>query len=316
MRAAGGTAACRRRGRVRVRLAALLALLLSMAPALARAGAPEWHAFASFLIPGLGQTIQEDYGAGATHFGAYLVMARQYTILTEQDDFIESEDRVDEDEHVIRTNRTTFYADLYATGLTNLMFYSSYAAYRDQRQAETNVGYTTPAPRESIGDLALSPFSWTYLKRPTTFLPLLIPLIAVLTPPSDEQLLIEPDDSISREEMAAWFFAQHGMVAVGEESFFRGVLNNGLSDSLGPTWGLGTSAVIFGAAHIGSPQPTTPLLATFFGLYLGWLHQQNGYQAGQGVAIHYWWNVLVSLSMLAEREQTREITLFSWGTRF
>ena len=297
-------------------LGLFLAGFLAGLPGSARAGAPEWHAFASFIIPGLGQTIQGDYVTGGVHFGSTLVMARQYTILTERDDFIEPEDRVDEDRKVILTNRTTFTADLYATGLINLQFYSAYAAYRDQRNIESNAGYETPAPEESAADLALAPFRWEHLSRPTVWLPLLIPLYAVLTPASDEQFLFEPDDSISRDEMAAWFFVQHEMVAVGEESFFRGILNNGLSSSLGPGWGLGTSSLLFGAAHIGAPDGNTPVFATLFGLYVGWLQQENEYRIGQGIAIHYWWNVLVSLSMLAERDNPGQMNLFMYQSRF
>ncbi|MCZ6552543.1 MAG: CPBP family intramembrane metalloprotease [SAR324 cluster bacterium] len=285
-------------------------------PGVAQAADPEWTAAGSFFIPGLGQAFQEEYTAAGIQFGAYLVMANQYLLLIENDDYIEPEDRVDGKRNVIRTNRTTFTADLYGTGLLNLQFYSAFSAYRDGRDSLDNAGYSTPAPQETVEELALSPFRWKYLSRPTTFLPLLLPLYLALTPPSDEQFLLEPDDSISREEIAAWTFAQQGMVAVGEESFFRGVLNNGFSDSLGPGWGLAASSTAFGAVHIGRAGQATPAVAGLFGAYVGWMQQRNGYRIGEGVALHYWWNVLISLSMLHKRESDRQLTLFAYYMRF
>jgi membrane protease YdiL (CAAX protease family) len=293
-----------------------LALALTGWPETARAVSPELNAVASFFIPGLGQAANGDYDAGAIQFGAALVLARQSVILGEKDDYIPPEDRLDEDNNEIRLNRTSFFADLYSIASLDLQFYSSFSAYRDARLALDNAGYATRAPRETITDLMVAPFRWEFLSRPTTFVPLLIPLYLVLTPADEERLIFAPDRSISREEMAAWFFVQQGGVAIGEEAFFRGVLNNGLSSRFGDTVGLLGSSAAFGLAHIGLPGQANALTAGLFGLYLGWLHQRNGYEIGEGVAIHFWWNFLLSLAMLAEREEARQIVLYTYYARF
>jgi membrane protease YdiL (CAAX protease family) len=180
---------------------------------------------------------------------------------------------------------------------------------------ENRAGYATPPPTESLGDLALAPFRWEYLSRPTTFLPLLIPLYYALSPATSEQLIFAPDDSISRNELRGIYFITHEMVAVGEESFFRGFLNNGLSDYLGPGFGLLTSSAIFGVAHTGTGGTADALSATLFGGYLGFIQQGNEYRIGQGVALHFWWNFLVTLAFLRERQELR-VNLFTYQIRF
>ena len=34
------------------------------------------------------------------------------------------------------------------------------------------------------------------------------------------------------------------------------------------------------------------------GAYLGWMHQRNGFQIGEGVALHYWINVLAGIAAI------------------
>ncbi len=54
---------------------------------------------------------------------------------------------------------------------------------------------------------------------------------------------------------------------VGEEMFFRAVLQASLGDWLGRIWGLGLASLLFGLLHpISVPYM---VLATFLGLYLG-----------------------------------------------
>jgi hypothetical protein len=295
-------------------IAVLAALLLPAVPA--RAVIPELNAAASLLLPGLGQAANGDYGAGAFQFGAALVLVQQYSVLVEKDDYVDPDDRLNSRDNEIEINRTSFYADFYGSAVLNLQFYSSFSAYRDARQAVNNEGYGTPAPAESIADLALAPFNWEFLSRPTTFVALAIPLYVALSPVDDERLLYDPEPPLTRGEMRAGFALQFEGVAIGEEAFFRGVLNNGLSSGLGPAWGLLASSTIFGLAHSGSPGQATALGAGLFGLYLGWLHQRNDYQIGQGVALHFWWNFLVAATSLAQREEGAHVTLFTYVGRF
>jgi hypothetical protein len=278
---------------------------------------PEWAAVGSTLLPGVGQMANGDYGTGAFQLTLSFALARQYIILTEQPEYLDRRDRVDSRNYFIEINKTSFEADLYGSALTNLTFYSAYAAYRDARNARNNEGYTTPAPRESLGDLAIAPYRWEYLRRPTTFIPIAAALYFALTPPDDDRYVYQPDRTVTRDTLRKGALVQSEMVGVGEEAFFRGFLNNGLSDSLGPGWGLVTSSAIFGLAHEGVGNQATIAQAMLFGLYLGWLQQRNDYDIGEGVAIHFWWNFLVSLGTLKERRaKEQEVQLLHVTWRF
>ncbi|MDH4224077.1 MAG: CPBP family intramembrane metalloprotease [Deltaproteobacteria bacterium] len=276
---------------------------------------PGYAAMGSLLIPGLGQSLNEEYGWGLVHFGAYMALGNNYFMLVENPLYMDPRDRVDPNKPIIHMNRTTFEADMYGTALLDLEFYSSFAAYRDARQGMGNAGYNTPAPEESLGDLVISPFRWEFLSRPTTFIPLLFPLYLLSQPLDKEQHVIVPDVTITRDDMTKGYFVMHNMVAVGEEAFFRGVLNNSLSHSLGPGWGLAASSLLFGLAHEGVAGQATIAGAALFGGYLGALQQSNDYKIGEGVAIHFWWNFLISLSMLRERPGAT-VQLFTYEARF
>lgn len=295
-------------------LAAALALLPPARPAM---GAdPEGVAAASFLFPGLGQGLNDDWPAAGAHFGLYLVFANQYYKGIEHPDYIPWDEREDTTTNTLRINRQSAITDFYGAAAGNIMLYSSFAAYRDARQMPENLaGYSTPPPAESLGDLSLAPFRWEYLSRPTTFIPLLIPLYYALSPATSGQLIYAPDDSISRNELRGLAFFTHEMVAVGEESFFRGFLNNSLSDYLGPGFGLVTSSAIFGVAHTGTGGTADAASASLFGGYLGYIQQSNEYRIGQGVALHFWWNFIVTLAFLRERQEVN-VNLFTYEVRF
>lgn len=294
----------------------MIALALLFAPGGAAAVNPELNAVASALLPGLGQAVNGDFVEGGLQFGASVVLATNYVRLIEDERFIEFDDRVDERNKLIRTNRTTFEATLYGAALVNLSFYSAFGAYRDARLKLNNEGYETPAPTESLAELAAAPFNPEYLARPTTWVPLIFPLLFALTKPDDDRYLFQPDNTISRDELRIGYAGVHEMVAVGEEAFFRGILNNGFSSSLGEAYGLGVSSALFGLAHDGSPGQSSALGAGLFGLYVGYLQQLNGYRIGQGVAIHFWWNLLVTLGMLKERAPDQVVRLTGFYLRF
>lgn len=64
------------------------------------------------------------------------------------------------------------------------------------------------------------------------------------------------------------------LAGLGEELLFRGVLQAGLSEWLGPAGGLLLASLLFGLAHCITPAYL--VLATLMGLYMGLLYQWSG----------------------------------------
>ena len=255
---------------------------------------PILAAAASVIVPGLGQALQRDWGPAAAHFSVFAVSLGTAFHYEDKPDFLDDDVRyaVPDREPV---NRTTLRRDFALRLATDTMMYSSFAAYRDGRE-RNNSGYRTPAPKETLSDLALSPFRWQYLSRPTTFIPIGLQAIAVFASKNGYAIDRAPD--VSKRDLHVYNFTANEFTAVGEEGFFRGVLNNELSNRWGNGWGLASSSLLFGLAHTGEGNTANILQATAAGAYLGWVHQRNDFQVGEGVAIHYWINVLAGIAAI------------------
>ena len=252
---------------------------------------PSMAAAASVIIPGLGQAAQGDYTTAAEHFSLFAVALGAGIHYQNQPDFLQDEDRYQHEREII--NQTTLRRDFALRIATDTALYSSFAAYRDGRSRDTRY-YRTPAPKESLSDLAFAPFKWEYLSRPTTFIPLGIQLIAAA---SDRYGVYRAPD-VSTNALYAYELTANEFTAVGEEGFFRGFLNNELSNQWGNGWGLAGSSAIFGLAHSGQGQTANVFQAGLAGAYLGWVQQRNNFQIGEGVAIHYWVNVIAGIAAI------------------
>lgn len=312
-----GARAARRTGAGTLGVMLALGVVLAGAPGAAAAEpSPEMAAAASLFLPGLGQALQGNYGEGGLQGALFLGALWQEVRFESDPDFIPVEDREDPVTGNILTNAATHQADFFYFAVQNLAFYSAFAAYRDGRAAAADGGDATPGPRESFAELALAPFQGEYLFRPVTLAALLLPLYIALSPRDDGRVLYQPTDGITPEQIAAADMGIHFGVAIGEEAFFRGVLNTGLSERLGRWWGLAASSLLFGLSHQGSAGQATAASATGFGAFLGYLQQENGYDIRQGIAIHFWWNFLVSLGLLDNQEKTATVPLLYVAFRF
>jgi hypothetical protein len=271
----------------------LMALFLFITNSASADPAEPWlKGFASVIVPGAGQASNGDYGDAALHFGVFAVSVYGAIHYSDKNDYLDADQRYDQDNNREFINNTTLRYDYAARLATDTALYSGYAAYRDARQRD-NSGFRTPAPRESLGDLAKAPFSFNYLARPTTFIPLAIEAALLYhDKDSKDAYGIYRAKDVSERDLHVFNLTANEMTAVGEEAFFRGFLNNEFSSRYGDSAGLVTSSVIFGLAHTGQGQTANALQATAAGFYFGWLHQKNGYEAGEGAALHYWFNVL------------------------
>ena len=264
------------------------ACLLALATPASGEGTHPWAGLGSLFIPGLGQAAQDRYGAAAAHGGLWLGSGIASASLAERDDYLDADQRSSESERDLFYNRTTYYADLLGSVSADTALYSSYDAYYG--------GEGEPA-----GSLLAAPFRPHYLARSTTWLPLLM-RTALIFHETDDEWAIVTDDSISPGEIAAANTLRYGGVAVGEEAFFRGVVNQQFSQAWGPWAGVPASAAVFGLAHTGRAGTADVAGASLFGLYLGTLHVRNGYRLGEGVALHFWWNFLTALDYLRSGE--------------
>jgi len=268
---------------------------LGVCPAAARAQtSPTLAAFASAIIPGLGQASNGNYEEAAAHFGIFALSLSTALYYEHKPDFLSDDARYHEGNREY-INQTTLRRDFALRFATDTALYSSFGAYRDGRQRDHRV-YRTPAPKESLSDLALAPFSWEFLSRPTTFIPLALQAWAVSR--SQGAYGIYRGHDVSTRDLHLYNVTANEFTAVGEEGFFRGFLNTEFSDRWGNGWGLAWSSLLFGVAHTGQGQTANAVQASIAGAYLGWIQQRNGFEIGEGVALHYWINVLAGIAAI------------------
>ena len=298
------------RSRARVARRALVYLAISCALGIRPAAAlaetsPTLAAFASAIVPGLGQASNGDYETAAAHFGIFALSLSTALYYEHKPDFLSDSVRYDEAGNREFINQTTLRRDFALRLATDTALYSSFSAYRDGRQRDERV-YRTPAPKESLADLALAPFSLEFLSRPTTFIPLAVQAWAASR---KNGYAIYWGQDVSARDLHIYNASANEFTAVGEEGFFRGFLNNEFSDRWGNGWGLTWSSLLFGVAHTGQGQTANALQASVAGAYLGWINQRNGFQIGEGVALHYWINVIAGISAIRNGGSAPLLTL-------
>jgi membrane protease YdiL (CAAX protease family) len=211
-------------------------------------------------------------------------------------------------------------------GLQNLWLYGIFASYRDARLARGDLGARYPVAREQLSELLFAPFNPRVLKSPWVWagLPALLGG-AVGLGVLFNHLSGEPATQMTRsltDGGGVQFFGKHygagaGValgetynlslflpVGIGEEAAFRGVIQAGLSETPLDLWGgWAVGSVIFGALHTlnfvgkenGAREAALAVpYITLTGSYLGFLYIHSRFSLAQGVALHFWYDFLLS----------------------
>lgn len=140
---------------------------------------------------------------------------------------------------------------------------------------------------EKPTELLEAPINFNYLGRWTTLVPLALGagVFFMVTPNrSDDTTAASLDD--------AFYSGSVGyLTGVGEEAVFRGFLLPVLYQYTGDQkLTLGLSSLIFALSH--GLKVSHFVTAFFFGLYSGWLVQENNWSIGEVTFIHSWWDVM------------------------
>jgi membrane protease YdiL (CAAX protease family) len=197
-------------------------------------------------------------------------------------------------------------------------------AYADATFEEQRAQQALYVPLDTPAELALAPFNASVIGEPDVWIGTLvstaigIAVSAAIGEPLDTDHLGEDANLFGQQFDPALGYPLGGAVgaglfshvAVGEESIFRGLLQSGMAREADPTTGWIGSSIVFGAAHapnaLALPQnrreaylligvPTITLLGT----YLGASYRRHDYSLAAPVAIHFWYNFLLSATFFA-----------------
>jgi membrane protease YdiL (CAAX protease family) len=188
--------------------------------------------------------------------------------------------------------------DLARITLVNVCFIELYSTY--QSLHEKAFGINKVHMESSIPDLMLSPFKPKYLTSPWVFIPPLLGAgITYLSTKHGQPLSSVEHISMLNADftpgqatrvVAGFNAPRYVMVASGEEMFFRGMLLTELTERTSPTIAVVSSSVLFGLWHVPYNGWTNGLGATVVGLYLGYRYESNGYDLGETIATHFWFD--------------------------
>lgn len=249
----------------------------------------------SFFIPGFGSAIAGDYLNATKYFGYALtgLAIVQYTQI-QIDDF--------NNNYSGRFHNLRDLQAMYNIGyrmVKHSMLLSNYDAFLNRVKAYQADGQYLFLPKEqNINSILQAPFKFEYLKRWTTIIPFALAMGVGVSEfnrnPRPSRFELRPIDGATSSYISY-------VAGTGEEAFFRGwvypVLYQNTNSLLisNAVQGLG-----FGYAH--GPEPYIQLL---FGFYSGWLTSNNGFDLGESIFIHSWWDFWV---ITAEYVRSRSFT--------
>jgi len=271
---------------------------------------PRSAAGLSLLCPGCGQVYLHEPGKGAAMLAVTAGLVASGVLLLRDAGSVSLDGPS-------TSKKAPIGLDL-ATAGQNLWFYSIFDAYRDARVLRGDVGYSFAITRERLPDLITAPFKPRVLKSPWVWAGVPLALIAGIgvsalaaggdlsNSPSifDVRQINFLGHNYSRGTGFALgegaFATLFGPVGVGEESLFRGLIQTEMEERFGTGWGIATASAIFGTVHLVNfgQDPKEALVAVptiaVIGSALGLAYVHTGHKLETGVAMHFWYDFLLS----------------------
>lgn len=252
----------------------------------------------SLLLPSFDQWWEGQHGAAGAYLGTWFV---GFNLMSNASQQANSLDRDFDDFNDLKRQ--------YAYGTQLMMFAGELSAYQSfrtamkTRQSDGEYNFLKETD-ETTGDLLLAPFAFSEVLKPTTFIPLV--LLTGLVIANHNSGSHEPGDFTFGD--GAFTAGISYNAGVGEEALFRGYLMPVMREGFGSNfWSNATTAVLFGAAHLGSNK--LPIIQTLGGFYLGWLTQRNGWSLRQAIFLHTWWDVIAIGAQVASTKDGGTIRL-------
>lgn len=249
----------------------------------------------SFVLPGLDQFIEGQWGYGAGYAAAFWAgVAGQVQQFDELEALVESkrfkalsdEEQANELKYSEVARRMMLASQLSLAAGS----FSAYHSFRTAVRSQQPLGrFAFLKHEESLSDLLLAPFQFSYLKRPSTYVPLLA-ITAVWLLASE----VPSENYVQRQLNTSDAFysgAFSYLAGTHEEALFRGYLMPAMRESFSNDfWSNTLTSLVFAAAHLSTVQ--VPVTQFLLGWHLGRVTQKNGWQLGEAIFIHAWWDVI------------------------
>ncbi len=189
--------------------------------------------------------------------------------------------------------------------------FSAYHSFRSAVRTRQPLGqFGFLKKEETTDELLLAPFRFSFVKRPTTYIPIIgVALLAGLQLSNQTNGAFENNGfNVSDAGFAGGFSYLAG---THEEALFRGYLMPVTMEAWGSEfWSNTATALIFSLAHISGDNPV-PWPQFTLGWYLGYLTQKNDWTLAESIFVHTWWDVVAfTATYLDESKDPRYKTYY------
>ncbi|MBP9708913.1 MAG: CPBP family intramembrane metalloprotease [Oligoflexales bacterium] len=273
-----------------------------------------WPPLASFFLPGFDQWWEGQYTEAAIYSGV-AIGGLSYTSwnleLYEKSnrDFIDNDK---EDEETVSNKDNHLRKAMFGTQTYMLMgSLSSYQSFRLAVNTQRPTGkfkFLDPQKEESLDTLLKAPFEFKFLKRSSTYVPLLIAagLMSLQLAAYDREEFRYSNlgsDDVFFSASTSYF------AGTNEEAFFRGYMLPASYQAMGDFfWSNTLTSGVFALAHYPSVQ--VPVAQFFLAWYFGSVTRSNNWMISEAIFIHTWWDVIIFLGMYQlEKKQSHELAM-------
>ena len=263
-----------------------------------------WAPAVSVLLPGFDQWRQQEYSAAATYSGLWLggglLAASAKDAIEGRGDTEEQTDKAGIDTRI--DSRDEQYRRYMLGGQLSFAAgsYSALHAFRGAVESRRENGqYEFLKENVTVRDTVLAPFDFSYLARPTTYIPLgLMGALAVASARSEAEGYEKV--ALRGSDYAFGGVFSH-LAGTHEEALFRGWMMPLMREYVaGDTASNAAQSLLFAVAHLGTN--STPIPQLLLGYHLGYVTQRNGWTLGEAAFIHTWWDVFNFLALYSRRE--------------
>ncbi len=233
----------------------------------------------SYMYPGFGQVLNGQWGFAASYFSIQYGLRQVYKKLD--------------------TSNSLDIFDYKVIPFKGAMFLSDMSAYHSFQYAVTEHPEDFPfiTKRDSLIDISLAPFKFSFLKRKSTYIPLLIALAM------GTYNTLQKVEHYSTVKSLAVSTSLSYLAGTGEEMTYRGWLLPATHYyTKSPAWSNIISSTIFGAVHYNESNKF-PIFQALMGGYLAHLTQKNGYSLQESIFLHAWWDVIIMSSLMLSHER-------------
>lgn len=255
--------------------------------------------FLSYFLPGLDQWIEGQYRPAVT----YSSLGVSGLLISYATDTPKSS--LDLNEKDSKSQFRILGGSMYALG-GGLSAYHSFRSAAMTNWQESRYHFLKDNP-DSMSDIWLSPFKFSYLSEWTTWVPfgaeaLLFGLALALDKDGPGGFFLRPRD-------VAFSGAYSYSAGVNEEAAFRGYLFPAARHiSQNVVVGNLVQSLIFAGAHY--PRVKFPIIQFGLGYYFGFLTERNHWSITQSAFIHTWWDIIAFLvSYAVTPNSTTSVTI-------